>query len=230
MIHWVCEMFGPDDEFVFIIQEEHNANPSYRQILEAAVAKSTIIGIKPHNLGPIPTSLAAEGVVADDEPVIFSYCDLFQHWNYRHFLWRVADYDGGIAVFKGFHPASFGDTYYAYLRINDKNEMLELREKQSFTNQRHKEPASSGVYYIRSWSLFRRFAHKVLQEKLAVGSEHYLSLIYNPMVAENLQVITYEIDKFICWGTPEDVEQYRFWSDFFAKDAPIIINRRILQP
>ena len=44
-------------------------------------------------------------------------------------------YDGGIPSFKGFHPASFGDTLYAYMRVNSNDEMLELREKKCFTSE-----------------------------------------------------------------------------------------------
>jgi hypothetical protein len=45
------------------------------------------------------------------------------------------------------------------------------------------------------------------------------------MVQAGLKVTTFEIDKFICWGTPEDVEQYWFWSDYFSKDAARILGQ-----
>ncbi len=220
MIHWVCDMFSPADDFVFIIPKAHGANPGYREVLETVVPRYTIVETEPNTLGPVYTALAADAVVSDEEPVIFSYCDFYQHWNYQHFLWRLESYDGGIAAFRGFHPASFGNTYYAYLRCNERGELLELREKQSFTDKRHAELASTGVYYVRSWALFRHFADKLLRENVSVGGEYYLSLIFNPMVAANLKVITHEVDRFICWGTPADLEQYLFWSHFFEKDAP----------
>jgi len=230
MIHWVCDMFSPEDDFVFVIPKAHGANTEFRNILETAVPKYTIIEIHPHRLGPAYTALAADSVVEDEEPVILTYCDFYQHWNYRQFRWKVEGWDGGIAVFKGFHPASFGDTYYAYLRCNERGEMLELREKRSFTGQRHEEPASTGVYYVRSWAIFRRFAWKVMDLNLSLGGEYYISLIFNPMVEEGHKVVTFEVDKFICWGTPEDVEQYCFWSDFFRNDAARILNRVVSEP
>lgn len=227
MIHWVCDMFSTEDDFVFIVQKSHASNPDFRTILETAAPKHTIVEIEPNRLGPIYSSLAADSLVDDEEPVIFTYCDFYQHWNYKRFLWCVEAYDGGIAVFKGFHPASFGDTYYAYLRCNEKGEMLELREKRSFTDKRHEEPASSGVYYVRSWAMFRRFAEKVMRDGLKVSGEYYNSLIFNPMVEEGLKLTTYEIEKFICWGTPEDVEQYRFWSEYFRNDVDRILNKSL---
>jgi NDP-sugar pyrophosphorylase family protein len=225
MIHWVCDMFSPEDEFVFVVQKAHAGNPAYREILEAGAPRARIVGIDPHDRGPTVSALAADGIVGDDEPVIFTYCDFYQHWNYRQFLRSVEGYDGGIAVFKGFHPASFGDTYYAYLRCNDKGDLLELREKRSFTEARHEERASSGVYYVRSWGLFKRFAEVILAQDAMSNGEYYLSLIFNPMVEAGLRVTTYRIERFICWGTPDDVEQYAFWSDFFRHDVARILGR-----
>jgi NDP-sugar pyrophosphorylase family protein len=224
MIHWVCDLFLPEDDFVFIIQKEHGKNSEFMDILKSATPRNRIVQIEPHKYGPIYTTLAADEAIARDEPLIFVYSDFYQHWNYRQFLRRVEGYDGAMTVFKGFHPASFGDTYYAYLRCNEKGEMLEIREKGCFTEMRHEEPASSGVYYVRSWQVFKRFAERLMAERASVEGEYYTSQIYNYMVEEGLRVVTYEIDKFICWGTPDDLEQYLFWSDFFRNDAVRMIE------
>lgn len=225
MIHWVCDMFSPEDHFVFLVQQPHADVAEYRQILETAAPRHTIIPVKPNRKGPLYTALAADDVVDDGEPVILTYCDFYQHWNYRQFLWTVDPYHGGIAIFKGFIPASFGTTYYAYLRCNERGEMLELREKQAFTDQRYEERASSGVYYIGSWALFRRYAQRVLREQPPVGSEYYVSLLFNPLIADGYRTITFEVERFICWGTPADVEQYIFWSDYFRNDARRILGK-----
>lgn len=38
------------------------------------------------------------------------------------------------------------------------------------------------------------------------------------MIRDGKTVSVFEVDKFICWGTPEDLEEYYFWSDYFEKD------------
>jgi NDP-sugar pyrophosphorylase family protein len=226
MIHWVCRMFSPEsDRFIFVALKKHLVNPAHREMLRTAATNTEIVEIDEHELGPVFTSLYADDLVNDDEPVILSYCDGFQHWNYNRFLMHVNDYDGGMSVFRGFNyhmvgtPASFGDTYYAYIRANERLEMTELREKRSFTDVRHDEFASTGVYYTRSWELYRSYARRLLDRGLPVGNEYYASLIYNPLVQDGLRVALFEVDKFICWGTPEDFEEYVFWSRYFVATA-----------
>lgn len=226
MIHWVCRMFSPkEDRFVFVALKKHLEDAANRRALQTAAAHTEIIAIDDHEKGPVFSSLYADDLVSDDEPVILSYCDFYQHWNYERFLMRVSDYDGGMSVFRGYNyhmvgtPASFGDTYYAYVRANERREMIELREKQSFTEVRHDEFASTGVYYMRSWGEYRSYAKALLDRGLSVGSEYYVSLIYNSLVQDGKRVALFEVDKFIFWGTPEDFEEYVVWSGYFANDV-----------
>lgn len=233
MIHWVCRMFSPNDKFVFVALNTHLEVDHYKKILQSATPNYEIIGIDTHEKGPVYTSLFADDVIADSEPVIVSYCDGFQHWNYQRFLMKVADYEGGLTVFRGHQfymvdtPASFGDTYYAYVRANDQLEMLELREKQSFTDIRHDEYASTGVYYVSHWGLYKEYAKNLLETGLPVGNEYYVSLLYNPLIQDGKRVILFEVDKFICWGTPEDLEEYKFWSEYFGRDIKHIQERSL---
>lgn len=227
MIHWVVKMFSPTDEFIFVALEEHMKNKDYRAVLENAAPRVQVISIGAHSKGPLFSCLEADRLLDDQEPLIVSYCDLYQHWNYNHFLIKMSPYDGGMAVFRGFHPASFGTTYYAYLKVNVDGQMLQLLEKQSFTKERHNEFASSGVYYIRSWGLFKKYANQVIDQNISTGGEYYVSLIYNPMVADSLKIMTYEVDKFICWGTPEDLKQFLFWGDFFHKDMKSLYGKGV---
>jgi NDP-sugar pyrophosphorylase family protein len=220
MIERVCRMFSPQDEFVFVCNQEHLAEePARRDVLRRIAPRTHIVEIAPHELGPVYTALAADGCMRADEPVIISYCDFTMSWNYQHFLLKAALYDGAIPVFRGFHPASYGDTYYGYVRTNDALEMIELREKQSFTPNRVEEFASTGVYYVDRWQTFRHYAHEIIAQEQKVGSEYYASLVYPPMVRDGKSVCVYEVEKFICWGTPEDVVEYTFWSEYFARVA-----------
>ncbi|MCI0576896.1 MAG: NTP transferase domain-containing protein [Chloroflexi bacterium] len=218
MIERVCRMFSPQDEFVFICGREHlQAEPAYRDVLRRIAPKTHIVEIATHECGPLVTALAAEEVMAEDEPVIVSYCDFTMGWNYEQFLLKAALYDGAIPVFRDFHPASFGDTYYCYIRTNEELEMIALREKQSFTDNRVAEFASTGVYYVDQWRTFKRYAQEVIAQEQKVAAEYYASLIYPLMVRDGRPVCVYEVEKFICWGTPEDLAEYTFWSEYFAQ-------------
>jgi NDP-sugar pyrophosphorylase family protein len=223
MIQRVCQMFAPDDEFIFICnQEQMAANPEYREVLDGVRPRTRIVEVPSHELGPVYSVLAADEFMEPNEPLIISYCDFTMRWNYFHFRLKAAMYEGAIPVFRGFHPASFGDTYYCYIRTNEELEMIELREKQSFTDNRAEEFASTGVYYLDRWDRYKKYSLEIIEKGQKVAAEYYASLIYPPMVRDGNKVCVFEVDNFICWGTPEDLAEYTFWSSYFTNSANVI--------
>lgn len=216
-------MFSPNDEFIFVCNREHLMNKDYRKILENVTPLYHIVEIEPHEYGPVYSTLQAKDYITDeDESIIISYCDFTMQWDYRQFLLKSAQYEGAMPVFRGFHPASLGNTYYAYLKHTEDMEMIEIREKRSFTDNRAEEFASAGVYYVDSWKTFARYAAELLENKSSISSELYCSLLYNPMIRDGKRICLFEVEKFICWGTPKDLEEYLFWSEYFAKGANMI--------
>lgn len=220
MISHVVDMFDPNDNFYFALNKmQVQEFPDAIKILEGLVVNSKVIVIEPHELGPVYTVLQVKKFVKSEEPVIISYCDFIVEWNYKLFLKEVYGYDAAIAAFRGFHPASYGNTYYAYIRTNN-HEMIELREKKSFTCDRTKEYASAGIYYFSTWNLFEHHAVNFFEgDYQKTLLEAYVSLLYNSIVQQGGSVRVTKVDKFICWGTPEDLEQYLFWQDYFKNSA-----------
>ena len=220
MIAAVIDMFSQNDTFHFVLNREQIENdPTIRTALEGLANHTHIHVIEPHELGPTFTALQASGI-ADDEPVIVTYCDFTVQWDYDVFLRHIHGADGAVVSFRGFHPASFGSTYYAYMRVEG-DRMLELREKKSFTDDRANEPASAGIYYFGSWALFRRYGEKLLAGENRELPEAYVSLLFNPMVTDHLNVVVHDVERFVCLGTPEDYAQHEFWWTYFhSEQAP----------
>jgi len=218
MIEHVLDMFdGNLCEFHFVVNlSQVNEDSNLINFLKSLVLKSTITVIEPHEIGPV-LSVRKVTDLNPDDPIIICYCDFIVEWNFRYFLEKVVSYDGAIPSFKGFHPASFGTTYFAYMKTNAHNDMLELKEKKSFTNERQNEPASAGIYYFRDKKTFDHYADELLKNMPSDVKEAYVSLLYNFMVRDKLNVLVTEVSKFICLGTPSDYEQYNFWDKYFKK-------------
>lgn len=213
MIEQVVGMFSSQDEFYFIVNEDQARDfPQLVASLATLALHSHTIVIPSHEKGPVFSCLQVQGI-SPDEPVIVNYCDFKMDWDYAQFLKDCEGTDGCLAVFRGFHPASLGSTFFAYLQCEG-NRMLRLREKQSFTDDRMQELASTGTYYFGQWSGFQKYARSLV----AQSGEAYASLLYNPMVDDGLKVRVSEVAKFICLGTPEDVAQYNLWWNCFQSN------------
>jgi NDP-sugar pyrophosphorylase family protein len=220
MIEHVVRMFPGEHDFLFICARNHLEESPLRAVLENLVPGATIVAIEPHKSGPVYTALAASDSIKETEPVILNYCDAAALWNYADFKRRMnlLACAGSLVAFRGFHPHSLGPTLYAYIR-EQKNLLLEIREKRSFTDQRMNEYASTGTYYFRNGALLKDCFHRALERNLQTQGEYYASVPYNLLVEDGLPVHIYEVNQFTHWGTPEDLAEYQSWSDYFAKYA-----------
>jgi len=213
-------MFPGVTDFIFVCSREHLETTRLEAVLRNAAPTARIVPIEPHKLGPVYAALCAESQIQDDEPVIVNYCDFSVWWDFRRFREAVSDLncEGALTAYRGFHPHSLGPNLYAYLR-HQNNKLLEIREKYCFTANRMQEYASSGTYYFRSGSLLKRYFHEAMQTGLSTNNEFYASMPYNLMVRDGLAVYVHELEQFLQWGTPEDLEEYQGWSDYFARLA-----------
>ncbi|GAB6109650.1 NTP transferase domain-containing protein [Fusibacter bizertensis] len=218
IIEHVVDMFPGEDDFIFICAKDHLESTEMKSILNRIAPKGRIIAIEPHKLGPIYAVQKAYQYIEDDEEVIVNYCDFGCYWDYGDFLThtRQRNADGAIPAYKGFHPHMLGTTNYAFMRDHEQW-MLEIQEKKPFTENRMNEYASSGTYYFKSGALLKKYFDMTVERDLNLNGEYYVSVVYNLLIEEQLKVSIYEIQHMLQWGTPEDVEDYLYHSNYFRK-------------
>jgi len=218
IIQHVIELFPGETKFTFICNQTHLADTQMRSLLTQLMPSGNIVSIPNHKKGPVFAVSQILELIQDDEEVIVNYCDFGTYWNYQDFLQhtRNRQADGAIVAYKDFHPHMLGTTNYAFLRDQDQW-MLEIKEKEPFTNNRMNEYASNGTYYFRKGSLIKKYFPLLQKQNIDLNGEFYVSLIYNLLVADKLTVSIYNIQHMLQWGTPQDVEEYTSWSQYFRK-------------
>ena len=226
MIEHVVNYFPRKSQFIFICNEDHLAKTDLKHVLKRISPECQIVSVS-HEKGPAYSVLQALDLVDDGEEVIVNYCDFIQVWDYNNFIIKLTDKkpDGAIISFKGFHPSSLGETYYAYMKVNEDQIVQEIKEKASYSQDRTMDFASTGTYYFSSGNLLKKYVKEFTSNQdYSLNNEFYMSLVYNLMIKDGLKIMNYEVEKFICLGTPRDYELYKFWSEFFLKYSPNLIT------
>ncbi len=216
MIQHVINLFPGEKSFTFICNRKHTMKHTMMiQTLHTLVQDPICYEIE-KGRGPVEALRAAYTSICNDQEVIVSYCDYGTRYDYDKFLLdaRRNDADGLIACYIGFHPHMLGKDHYAYART-DGVQLLEIREKQPFTENKMSEYASNGTYYFRTGALLKYYADKLICSGRTINDEYYVSMIYNYMVEDGLNVRVYEIQNMLQWGTPYDLRWYQSWSDYF---------------
>jgi NDP-sugar pyrophosphorylase family protein len=219
MIHHVLDLFPGETAIHCICNDEHLRTTNMRETLLAKAPTATIHEVSIHNRkGPVDAVLQIQDQLPDDEEIIVSYCDYGTQWNYTQFLkeMRETQADGGIAAYIGFHPHMLGSDNYAFMKHEDLW-LTDIQEKQPFTANKMEEYASNGTYYFRTGKLLKTYFQRLVDRKMDLKGEYYVSLVYKLMCEDSLKIRIFEIQKMLQWGTPKDLEEYKTWSDYFRK-------------
>ena len=220
IIEYIISKFDIDDNFIFVCREEHLANKKIdlKNYLNGLECKKKIIGVENHKLGPVHSLLKVAEYLEKDSELIVNYCDFDWRWDYESFLkWiSVEKPVAALCVYSGFHPHYINPAPYAHVRNNQHN-LLEIREKQSFTKYREEEPTASGTFYFSTGKVLIEACEWLVAKDERINGEFYVSLLFNYFPLKKLRTLIYSIKSFMQWGTPEDLEDYIF----IAKKVPI---------
>lgn len=219
VIEYVRDLFPGDNTIIFICRNDMLKDNDLEQYLLSLSPDAKVIGIDAHKLGPVYTVAQVFDYIDDNEPVICNYCDFFMQWDYADFKKAVAGnrYAGAIPCYTGFHPHLLHpQNLYAGCQTDANMLLTEIREKYSFEEDKSKGYHSAGTYYFDKGAHVKKYFTQLMDEKIMLNGEYYISLVYNLMLRDGLDVLVYDkIPHFCQWGTPEDMAEYNDWSSIF---------------
>lgn len=220
IIEWIIKgMYPNEKDILFVCRKEHlDSGKISEKFLKEIAPTSEIFAIDDWvKKGPVYDILRASEKINDDEPCIINYCDFYMTWDYEKFKRDVVENncDGALPCYTGFHPNLIPEiNVYATCMIDENGYLTKIREKYSFSKDKTKNINSPGVHYFKTGALLKKYCQKLVDSDQTIKGEYYASLPYNFMVEDGLKVwVPTYIDNFCQWGTPEDMEEYLFWTN-----------------
>lgn len=224
IIEYIVEMFDPNDDFIFICNETHLKTTEMESIILSLCPKARIISIPNHKKGPVFTVLDSKvtDYLDDEEEVIVTYCDNPYLWDYEDFKKTVKEKnsDGCILSHTGFHPHRLSPTFMAHIKDNDLN-VLEVKEKEPYTDNFWEEQASTGTYYFKKGKYVKKYFQDLIDLNINYKGEFYVTLIYNLLIKDGLRVDAYPTEFVMVFGTPEEVRTFEAWQTILKSPQKI---------
>ena len=235
MIKQALDKFPGEQDIVFIVNRTHLRKTQIKNVLTELSPKAKIIPINYRKRGPVWAVIRALSLdpnyIPDEKPILVSYCDFGVEWDYGKFIetLRNSKCDGCVVSYLGFHPHLLDrEKRYAGMTVNNKNWVTAIKEKYSFTENLMDSHQSAGSYYFRQGILLKKYAKMLLRLGKSVNGEYYVSQLYELMIKDGLRVLAYPVSYFLQWGTPEDLEHYKYWHNVFGSKNYFDLLSRLL--
>jgi len=208
---------------IFICLHEHNKKYKLNDILSNSYPNSEVQCISEVTQGQACTCEIGlnNAKIKMDDAILISACDNGVYYDIDKYQKLVDNQDVDVIVwsFRN-NPASRNNpNMYAWLET-DENDFVKSVSCKKFDESKHNLKTSHviiGTLFFRKAEYFMIGLHENYKENIRTNGEFYVDDVINQNIKQGLEVKVFEVDHYICWGTPDDYETYLYWRNFFDK-------------
>jgi bifunctional N-acetylglucosamine-1-phosphate-uridyltransferase/glucosamine-1-phosphate-acetyltransferase GlmU-like protein len=206
------------ERVVFIVNGEHVRRFAIDKTLRSYFPAAQIVVTPGLTQGQACTvRLAADAIDLNDD-VLVAACDATHVYDAQRFAQLRADRttDAIVWTYRGeprvlATPKSFG-----WIRMNEAGDVAAISCKQPISDQLLADRVVSGFFWFRSAQRLMAAIDDLVASNERINNEFYLDVIPNRILAAGGRVTAFDVEKYIGWGTPEDLRDYERWERYFT--------------
>jgi bifunctional N-acetylglucosamine-1-phosphate-uridyltransferase/glucosamine-1-phosphate-acetyltransferase GlmU-like protein len=197
------------DHWVFVCRTEHVRDAGIDRELTRHFSPATVVSVDHQTEGQASTCLMAAGALRWDDRLTIGACD--NGMAYDPTLLDERWHTGADAVIWTFrrNPAVLRNpSMYGWVAVDGRGRVTRVSCKVPLSDQPLNDHAVIGAFSFRFAGDFIRSAERTIALDRRVNGEFYLDVVLDQAAADGLDVRVLEVDRYVCWGTPEDLEAY----------------------
>src|SRR3990167_2251113 len=155
-----------------------------------------------------------------DKAILITACDNGVYFNMKKYQSLVDDISNDIIVwsFKNEFTSKNNPNMYAWLETDNNDNVLSVSCKK-FIEGIHDIKNSHviiGTMFFRKAQYFIDGLYKNYNENIKTNDEYYVDDVLNQNIKNGLKIKAFQVENYICWGTPNDYKTYLYWEKFFS--------------
>lgn len=195
------------DHWIFVCRTEHVRDAGIDLELKRHFSPATVLTVDHLTEGQASTCLLAAGELRSDDRLTIGACDngmtydlalLDERWH--------SGADAVIWTFRGNPAVLRNPSMYGWVAVGADGRVTGVSCKVPLSDHPLKDHAVIGAFSFRSAGDFICAAERTIALDRRVNGEFYLDVVLDQAAADGLDVRVLEVDRYVCWGTPEDLE------------------------
>jgi hypothetical protein len=205
---------------VLVAQREHATDPRFQAAVKQLAGSTQTVVLDQVTEGQAITARlgvmdGARPRVALDRPLLFAPCDTGYLYDLEAWLAleRAADAELIAWTASDHLPAIWRPQMYGWAQVSPQGLIERVAVKQpvagSDVAQQH---VITGTFWFRDGHTFLREVDALVSANDRVNGEYYLDTIARRMVERGARVRAFKVDKYVPWGTPEELQTFDYWN------------------
>jgi len=219
MVVKAAECLPLADEWIFICREHHIQEAAIDATLRKYFHESKIISVSELTEGQACTCLLAKDLLRADDLLTIGACDNFMTYNAQNLKALMEDntLDAIIWTFRNNPAVLQNPKMYGWVMVDSDNWVQKVFCKIPISDSPMNDHAIIGTFTFKKAKDFSNSANAMIAADRRINNEFYVDEVMNVFMEKGFRVKVFEVDRYICWGTPQDVETYNYWRGYFQR-------------
>lgn len=216
MIQQVVEYLPEGDRHIFVLREEHVKELGIdKSIAEIFPGCETVID--PDPIGQATSCMAAKDLLDPEDSLLIGACDNGQLWDKQKWQNLLdSDLDAVLFTFRHNATVSWNPKAYGWVALDENGAFDHMSVKVPISENPLKDHAVVGTFWFRKAQYFLDATEAMVKADDKINGEFYVDKVFDHCKALGQKVGVFEVDKYICWGTPNDLKTYNYWKEVFT--------------
>ena len=203
------------EKYILICRDEHISENNIDEIIKENIKNSKFITIDKLTEGQASTCLLAKEYINNEKELMIAASDNGMLWDKKKFEELKKEADCLVWTFRNNKTVVEKPEAYGWCIVDDKLNVKKISVKKSISDTPMKDHSVVGAFWFKEGKIFVEAAEKMIKENRKIKNEFYVDEAINDVIELGYKVKIMEIDKYICWGTPNDLRTYNYWKCFF---------------
>lgn len=219
MVIQASESLPASNHRIFICLEDHLNNYELENEIISHDYHSSIVSIDKLTEGQAMTCEHGFGLTNLEHPLLISACDNGVLWNAEIYKELIKDetIDAIVWTFRNHTSSRMNPEMYGWVGVDSNNVASSVSVKQPISENPINDHAIVGTFYFRKANYFKKGLERLISKNKRIIGEYYVDSIINELIEIGLKVKVFEVDHYVCWGTPNDLKTFKYWQSFFHK-------------
>lgn len=220
MVVRACKALPAADKNIFVCRKNHLDQFPIQVLLERYLNNVVIVTIDEPTEGQAITCLAAREHIPDDAILNIGASDNDMIYNLETLkkMYQTPSIDGWIWTFRNNPAVLQNPNMYGWVKTDIKGtRATHISCKIPISENPILDHAIIGAFTFKKAKYFFDAINTMVSLNERINNEFYVDVAINFAIQSGLDIRIYEVDQYICWGTPKDYYEYQFWLTYFKK-------------
>jgi CTP:molybdopterin cytidylyltransferase MocA len=203
---------------VLVAQGEHADDPRFKKVVASLGSGTRVTRLDAVTEGQACTARIGMSGVDPGRPVLFAPCDTGHVYDVDR--WRTLEGSGEcdlvVWAAKGHLPALWRPHMYGWMHVDAASDVRAVAVKKQVEGIAPAEQqVVTGTFWFKDGETFLREVDALIAADDRVNGEFYIDTIARRMVERGARVKAFTVEKYVPWGTPEELDTFVYWNDVF---------------